>query len=350
MKRIIAIAGVLLMTLGIFSCKNQSWSFPDFDYTTTYFPIQYPLRTLVLGDYMYDNSMDKELKFLISATMGGAYENKQNVTVGFQVDNSLTTNLFTGTTPMMAMPANWYTLSSANEIVIPKGSFAGGVTVQLTNAFLADTNSVRAYWAIPLRMTSTTADSLLAGKSGMTNPDRRIATDWAVAPKDFTIFGVKYVNEWHGKYLLRGTDVIKAPNGTILETITYHTTYLEGNSIVSLLTSRRNQVKYSNSIKRASNKGGSPGSFEMKLDFNVDDITQASLSSTTRFPKFPVTGTAKMVRAENSPESWGDKSRDVIYLDYQVQVADTIHFIKDTLVFRDKAVKYEEYVPRVVLP
>ena len=352
MKRILAIAGVLLMTLGIFSCKNQSWSFPDFDYTTTYFPNQYPLRTLVFGDYVYDNSGDNKLQFLISADMGGVYSNKKDINVGFAVDTTLTTNLFTSTGgKIKAMPAAWYTLSNTSQLVIPSGSFSGGVTVQLTNAFTADTNSVGAYWVVPLKITSSTTDSVLMGRSGMTNPDPRIASNWAVAPKNFTLFGVKYVNEWHGKYLLRGTDVIKrVSDGVAIDSVKYHTQFLEGNAVVSLLTSRRNQVKYSNSIKR---NGGSPGSFEMKLDFQASDIKQATLTTTTKYPQNPVTGTAKMVRGA---ESWGNIPRDVIYLSYTIQNhnnttnQDEIHYVKDTLVFRDKAVKYEEFVPKVVLP
>lgn len=349
MKRIIAISGLLLMTLGIFSCKNHSWSFPDFPYTTTYFPNQYPVRTLIFGDYIYDNSMDKEMKFLISATTGGVYEQKKTINVGFTVDNTLAANLKTSSgTPIKAMPAGWYSLSSTDQIVIPVGKYSGGVTVQLTNDFTADTNSINPYWVIPLRMTSSTTDSILRGKSDMTNPDPRISTNWGTVPKDFTLFAVRYVNEWHGKYLLRGTDVItKASDGSPVETITYHTKYLEGNTVVSMRTSRRNQVKYSNAIKRT---GGSPGNFEMKLDFDAASLTSATLTTTTRYPTQPVAGAAKMVLAADSPESWGDIKRNTIYLDYTINVADEIHHCKDTLVFRDKAVVYADFVPRVVLP
>lgn len=360
MKRIMAITGLLLMTLGIFSCKNQSWSFPDYvdskgiHWTTTYFPNPFPVRTLIFGDYIYDNSMDNNLQFLISATMGGVYSNNKNITVGIAVDNTLCNNLInTGTNlPIQAMPADWYTLSSTSQIVIPSGKYAGGVTVTLApNKFTADTNSVRPYWAIPLRMTSTTADSILSGRSGLASPDPRVAANWAVMPKNYTIFCVQFVNEWDGKYLLRGTDIVKkASDGTKIDSTKYHTQYLEGNQVVSMLTSRRNQVKYSNSIKRST---GSPGSFEMKLDFNASDITQATLSGTTRFPQFPVAGTAKMVQAKDIPtadpkESWGNIPRNTIYLAYTITVGAEIHNVNDTLVFRNKAVTYADFSPKVV--
>jgi hypothetical protein len=360
MKRIIAITGLLLMTLGIFSCHNAPWSFPNFNYTTTYFPNTYPIRTLVFGDYVYDNSGDKNLNFLISATMGGVYSNTKDINVTFAVDNTLCNNLYQSSNgaPIKALPTAWYTLTPATTITIPKGQFSGGTTVQLTADFTADTNSVNAYWAVPLRITAATGvDSILSGRTALTAPDPRVATNWAVVPMNFTIFAVKYVNEWAGKYLLRGTDVVtKVSDGSAIETINYHTQFLEGDAIVQLFTSRRNEVKYSNAVRLTA---GSGNSYELKLDFNLTDWTQATLTGSTRFyPNTIVTtGSAKMVKAANSPESWGNLSRDVIYLDYSYTDIPTAtgiykgiplsHHVKDTLVFRDKAVAYLAFSPSI---
>ncbi len=89
---------ILLIILAVFSaCENQDWEFPDFDYSTVYFPYQSPVRTLVLGeDDLFDNSLDNEHKCLIMATMGGIYENKKDVTIDVVVDNSLCENLDLG--------------------------------------------------------------------------------------------------------------------------------------------------------------------------------------------------------------------------------------------------------------
>jgi hypothetical protein len=351
MKRIIAISGLLLMTLGIFSCQNQKWSFPNFDYTTTYFPNQFPVRTLIFDkNYIYDNSMDNNMQFLISATTGGVYKQGKVITVGFTVDNTLANNLINTVTnlPIKAMPSGWYSFDNPSQIVIPAGKFAGGVTVTLTNDFTADTNSVYPYWAIPLRMTSTTADSILQGRTGLANPDSRIAANWAVTPKDFTIFALRYVNEWHGKYLLRGTDIItQGVGGAKIDSVKYHTQYLEGNAIIQMLTSRRNRVLYENSVKRST---GSPGNFQMRLDFDANDITLATMNTTTKYPTRPVAGTAKMVLAKDSPESWGNVPRNTIYLAYTITVGTEVHNVKDTLVFRDKAVLYTDFTPKVVVP
>ena len=333
MIKILKSVVILAVFLALNSCKSQPIEFEDFPYTTTYFPSQFPLRTLVFGDYKYEN--DNDCSFDIRAAHGGGYENKKDVTVGFVVDASLVDNLYTGNIKLTTIPSNWYTLSSANQIIIPKGTRQGGVTVTLNDAFFNDPNSVGTYWVLPIRMTSTTADSILSGRSPLQNPDPRLAADWELAPKDFTIFAVRYVNEWHGRYLLRGVSVNKQTDGTVIETVTYHARYLELNQVVSVTTSGRYQIRYSAAVRQTP----SPGNFEILVDYNSSDKVTATLTSSPN-SAFPVEGTAKMVK---NAESWGDIERDVIYLDYKVMAGDRIYEAKDTLVFRDKNVQYQEY-------
>ena len=333
MTKLIKTAAIFVIILILHSCTNQPIEFPDYPYTTTYFPSQFPLRTLVFGDYKYDN--DNDCSFLISAAHGGGYENKKDVTVGFEVDPSLVNNLYTGNIKLNTIPSDWYTLSSPNQILIPKGTRQGGVTVTLKDAFFEDPNSYGTYWVIPLRMTTTTADSILSGKPSTQNPDPRITGNWEYAPKNFTVFAVKFVNEWHGRYLLRGVSVNKDLDGNVLETVTYRARYLEQNQVVSVTTNGRNRVRYSAALRQTP----SPGNFEIWVDFNPTDKVTATLTSSPS-SAFPVEGTAKMVK---NAESWGDIERDVIYLDYKVTAEGRTYEAKDTLVFRDKNVRYAEY-------
>lgn len=341
MKRILAISvGLLLFLAVLVSCQNDEWEFPDFDYTTAYFPYQYPVRTLVLGDYYFDNSMDNDHKFMIGATMGGVYENTKDVTVQFEVDESLTNNLFNVNTGLeiKPMPSSYYTLAS-NEIIIPKGQTYGMVEVQLTPAFFTDTLSIGQHYVIPLRMISASTDSILQGQPGMSNPDPRIAGQWVLAPKNFTLFGVKYVNEYHGKYLLRGGSLVRDAANQPIDTVVYREDYLERNPVITLQTQSLNSVSYSNTIRM---DAGSPGVF--KMDITFDEGGNGLITNSEDTPLFPVTGTAKFV---NDAEEWGDKPRDVIYLEYQITEGTNIHYVADTLVFRDKAVKFEEFRPSV---
>lgn len=332
---------ILFVFSAIYSCSNQPIEFEDFPYTTTYFSSQFPLRTMVLGDYKYEN--DNDGTFEIRAAHGGGYENKADVTVGFEITPTLIDNLYVGNTKLMIMPSEWYSLSNPNKMVIPKGTRQGGITVTLNDKFFSDPNSVNTYWAIPVKMITTTADSILSGKPIISNPDPRIAANWEFAPKNFTIFAVKFVNEWHGRYLLRGTSVCKdAVSDETIERVSYHARYLEANQVVSFTTSGRYQSRFSAGIRHKDNNNESLGNFDIVMDYNNSNNT-ATIAKHPSF-KYNVTGSAKMVEGA---ESWGDIDRNVIYLDYKIEAGDRNIEIKDTLVFRDKNVKYEEFTPSV---
>ncbi len=339
-KVLIYFLAVILVALGITSCYNQDWDFPDYKITSTYFPYQYPVRTLVLGDYYFDNTNDNNHKFLITATMGGVYANEENRLINFVVDESLADSLYLGSKQLLALPQSYYTLSNPSQIVIPKGELFGGVEVQLTEDFFNDQKSIGfegTNYVLPLRIISATTDSVLSGLSLLSDPDVRVSGDWVTQPKNFTIFGINFVNEYHGYYLLRGrSDVMNGAK--LVETNIYRNKYIERNEVVQLQTASRNEVVYKHRIE---NSVSSPGSFEMLISFDANGnavITKTSSSA------FDISGTAKFVK---DSESWGGQTRHAIYLDYSVDDGTHINVAKDTLVFRDKGVTFQEYTPKV---
>ncbi|UZH54483.1 DUF1735 domain-containing protein [Salinimicrobium tongyeongense] len=93
MKNITKITLFLFFSILFASCENEEWEFPDFEYQTVYFAHQYPVRTITLGEDIFDTSLDNEWKFQIMATTGGVYENPADVTVDITVDNSLVDGL-----------------------------------------------------------------------------------------------------------------------------------------------------------------------------------------------------------------------------------------------------------------
>ena len=100
------------------------------------------------------------------------------------------------------------------------------------------------------------------------------------------MFGVKYVNPYHGSYLHRGKNIVKDASGTIQETNVYHTYYTEQNEIWSLVNTTKNQV----SVKGNTHSNLVPGSLNMNLTFASDStctITQATGSAYT------ITGSGK---------------------------------------------------------
>jgi hypothetical protein len=333
---------IAILMFGMLSCQNRDWEFPDFDYTTTYFPFQYPVRTLVLGDYVFENENDNNLKFLISPRVGGMYQNKWDWTVDFQIDETLVENLKTdkGVT-LEALPSHYYQLNPVNRIIIPKGQFHAGIEVQLTDAFLNDPLAINVNYVIPLRIVSSTTDSILSGKPNVSKADPRIAGHWAPmsSPKNFTLFGVKFVNQYHGKYLRRGQAVIRDSENQVVETVVYRQRFVEQDEIWSLQTSGRSDVVV-NGVLRSSS--GSTGTFRMKLTY---DNNGNCVITETEDSAFPVTGTGKFVK---EGDMWGNQKRDAIHLNYQVTAGEFVHTLTDTLVFRDKAIVFEEFKPVVV--
>lgn len=330
-----------ILTLGVASCQNEDWEFPDFDYTAVYFPYQYPVRTLVLGDYVYDNENDNNMKFTIAARIGGMYENHSTWNVEFKVAEELAENLLneSGDT-IRALPSSYYTLSSANELVIPKGEFDGRVEVQLTDAFFQDTLAVKGNYVIPLMITSTNADSVLRGLPGIgiENPDPRIASEWSFTPKNFTLFGIKYVNQYHGKYLLRGQCIIKDIGGNEVKTVVYREKYVVDDEVWFLETTSKNEVAFEGRGLR----GVTTGSYSMKLTF--DENNNCTITKMDDSP-LPVTGSGEFVK---DGDEWGGEKRNAIRLTYDVNDGTYIHSFTDTLVFRDKAVTFEEFQPVVI--
>ncbi|MDT3401999.1 DUF5627 domain-containing protein [Mucilaginibacter terrae] len=329
----------LVLGAGLLASCNKDAVFPDFDYSTVYFASQYPLRTVVLGEDLFvDNTLDNQRKISIKATLGGVYDSKQDVLIDFRVDESLLTNLFYsgGGSKIEAMPAQYYRLAS-NQITIPKGSILGGVEVQLTDAFFADPKALTRNYVIPLVMTKVAgADSILSGKATVTNPSRVVALNWSPAPKDYVLYGVKYVNPWHANYLRRGVDQITQANGTV-STSLRHAQYVENNQVVNAVTTSLKSVNLPLTIK---NTSGTNVNVTLVLTFADNGTCTVTGNSTD----FDIAGTGKFV-SNGEKNSIGGSARSAIYLDYTLnyKVQNIKYATKDTLVVRDRGIKAEYF-------
>ncbi len=208
------IYGVVMgaLSLTCVSCYNADKEFPDYQGgTTAYFAYQYPIRTLILGNDIYDNTIDNEHKCQIWSTMGGAYSGR-NATVDIVVDPTLCDNLWfvdeggNPSTPVLPMPTEYYKLAS-NQIPY-NGDSRGYVEVQFTDAFFNDPKAIENTYVIPLVMTKANGiDKILAGtpRAG-TTPSRTNLSYWEVLAKDYVLYCVKYINPWDAKYIRRGVD------------------------------------------------------------------------------------------------------------------------------------------------
>lgn len=311
---------LIVITL-IISC-NKKRDFPDYDYQTVYFAYQYPVRTITLGEDVFSTELDNQHKCKIMATMGGAYVNRNDVTINFVVDNSLCSNLlFTaGGAEVTPMPSNYYTLAS-DKIIIPKGSVAGGVEVQLTDAFFADPKAISNNYVIPLRMTSVSnADSILS-------------------TKNFVLYAVKFVNPWHGNYLRRGKDVIVGKPGftSLTATNIRHQQYVEKDEVNKLSTISLTDLSFPLFFKDASSTN-----VNCSLRLSFDKAGNCTVASSA--PNVTATGTGKFVQ-KGEKNSWGNTDRDAIYLNYEIDFSQAHITCTDTLVVRDRAVAMEVFSP-----
>lgn len=339
------LAMALVAFVFVLSACNKEQTFPDYKYTTVYFAYQSPVRTLVMGDDIYDNTLDNQHKCQIMATMGGVYENKKNITLNVMVDTTLASRLKFETPTgdnVIAMPSNYYTLAKNMQITIPAGSIMGGIEVQLTDAFFQDPLSIKNTFVIPLRITSVSgADSVLRGKSDLASPDRRKPGDWTITPKDYILYAVKYVNPYHGVYLRRGVDLVKGANGnTALDTsVVYHTQYVETDQIVNVVTTALDQNTISLTTRNKGSNLNVPFQLMLKFD-NQGNCTVTNPASAN----YTISGNGAFVK---NGDMWGNQPRNVLRLKYQVDFGTTTHTITDTIVVRDRGVKMETFNPVV---
>jgi len=320
---------------------NKPWVFPDYRFSSTYFPYQTPVRTLVLGDDpQVDNSGDNKLQFSIGVAIGGMYNNVQDRKVGYVVDETLTQKLYTSVgDTLVPLPAAYYTLSPVGTMVVPKGSMQGYIDVQLKDAFLNDPQAFKNRYVIPLKLTTTETDSILKGATLNASADPRIASDWTIVPKNYTLYGIKFINPYHGKFLYRGKDVLTNASDTKVDEVIYRNVFVEKNAVIPLTTTGRSQVEITSAVRRTA---GSPGNFKARLTFDAQGAT--CTVTTAPGSLFPVTGTGKFIR---EGDEWGGLKRNTIILDYKITDAakGEFHQVNDTLVMRDRAVVLETFIP-----
>lgn len=331
--------GALSLTMS--SCYNGDREFPDFeDGTTAYFAYQFPVRTLILGNDIYDNTLDNDHKCRIWSTMGGAYGGRDAI-VQIAVDESLCDNLhFTdaggnAANRVLPMPSSYYQLLS-NSIPY-NGEQRGYVEVQFTDAFFADTASVKNTYVIPLVMKSVTGiDHILTGKprEGLT-PARTNLEDWEILAKDYVLYCVKYMNPWQAQYIRRGVDNVTEKGKTtqvVRKDFSLVNTDLEhyknnpvnaNDEVCGIVTKNMKQAIFPVSFKTS----GASVSCNLILTF---DGNKCTISTDDKDVK--ATGSGEFIakgteRTEYKDYQWGSNNgqpvqRDILRLAYDVQFDD----------------------------
>ncbi|MBO4826665.1 MAG: DUF1735 domain-containing protein [Prevotella sp.] len=334
------------LVLGFWSCENSDISFPDYEGgTTVYFPYQYPVRTIVLGDDEYDTTLDQAHQCKIMATFGGSY-NGSNGTVQVAVDESLVNNLtFENGEPVKAMPSNYYSLSTTNLAF--NGTMNGATVVQLTDAFFNDPDAVKNTYVIPLVMTGQSGfgkiltGQLMEGFSG----SRCDESVWDILPKDYVLYCVKFQNKYSGWWLTNGntsTDNIEKASTVQIKTKSmtsciYTVSYLLDFAV-------RTTDKDGNEQKEVQQR-----IFTADLLLSFDGSNNCTISSLTDGVKASGSGSW----GDNSEKkAWGNKDRDGMELNYTIDFGQTDDYgnamkaaTHEKMVYQRSGVKSETFTP-----
>ena len=311
-------------TAGITSCENGDIEFDDFEYQTVYFSQQTPIRTITLGDDVYDRTLDNEHCFEVYVTLGGVWKNRIDRVIGVVVDNSLCTNKkYADGTEVTPLPENYYQLGS-NNITIPAGQIMGAVKVQLTDAFFADPKATSLHYVLPLRIV-TSNDSILEGK-------------------DYTLYALNYKNKYHGCWISHGTDEINT-NG-VITTVVREAEYLEKNELRYLTTLGLGVSSYAVETVVDANDTKETLHCNLILTFDAND----NCTITTTSENCSVSGSGKWER-QGAKKAWGDKDRDQLTLNYTLtynytdkgQACYQTYKSNDILVMRDRESKFETF-------
>ena len=359
MKLTKIIYGVALgaLSLTYMSCYNSDRDFPDYEGgTTAYFAYQFPVRTLVLGNDIYDNTLDNEHKCQIWSTMGGAYGGR-DAYVDIVVDESLCDNLWfvdaggNPSSPVLPMPTAYYSLSS--NVIPYKGDPRGYVEVQFTDAFFNDPKAIDETYVIPILMKSVRGiDQILTGspREGL-SPSRTNTEDWDVLAKDYVLYCVKYMNPWQGKYIRRGVDnvtekgvattVVRKDMSLVNSDLEHYkeNPVNQNDEVCGITTKNMTQAIFPVSFKTS----GASISCNLILTFNGNQCTVSTDDedvTATGSGEFITKGTE---RPEYKDYQWGSNNgepvqRDILRLSYEVNFSkkDIQVSTSDTLVVQTR--------------
>ena len=294
---IFAISFLCVLSVG---CEKYDEYIKDYKYSGVYFATQKPLRTIV--------SYDDEMNFKVGVALGGKRANAVNEYADFEIDPSLLDDeAVVGNNDFQLMPSQYYTLSDDSRMEIPAGAFIGDITVTLDKAkFTSDTLSTGNNFAIPLRITNTSTDTILADKS-------------------FSILVVKYISQYHGTYYHRGVQTEVDANGDTVEETVYSDDDLIKNETWNVGTIDDTTV--------LTPKAGTFGNGKLRL--NVDENS------------YDVTITSNNNNIEITEESgtYNLEGRE-FYLDYNFTRNNKMYQVSDTLVLRqapEKDLYFEEW-------
>lgn len=278
---------LMILAICLSGCAYEDFT-EDFDYTTAYFPIQNPVRTLILDEY---NTIK------VGATFGGRRTNDNNEWVTYEYDASLLEGK-----PFIPFPKNYCTFSNEEQIDILSGSFQGTVSVAFDLDWMAENTKPNAIFALPLRITGASLDSVHS-------------------EKDYTIIALKYIHSLDGLWYRKGKTSITDLSDNSTTELVYSETTLQKNIHWNLNTVGNNAVATDGMANTSR-----PIAIEMDENDNI------SISSTS-----------DGVNNFTSTTAIFNKEDKEIYLGYSFELENKTYSSTDTLIFATRNIVFETW-------
>lgn len=293
---LIVVSAFVLMITG---CEKYDEYIKDYKYSAVYFATQKPLRTIVSYD---------EMQFKVGVALGGKRNNSEGESAKFEIDAALLDDEeLTNGNDFMLLPQNYYSLSDDNTMNIPSGEFIGDVTVTLNKeTFTVDPLSTQNNYALPIRITETSTDSILDGK-------------------DYTILVVKYISAYHGTYYHKGEQTEVDGTGAVVEQTVYNDEDLINNETWVVGTVDATTI--------STPAAGTFANGTLLLNVNEDNYDVTITSDNTNVEITSETGTYNLEDRE-------------FYLEYAFTRDSKMYQVKDTLVLRqapERDLYFEEW-------
>ena len=154
------------------------------------------------------------------------------------------------------------------------------------------------------------------------------------------LYAVKYINPWDAVYLRRGVDIVT--EGGQVSTIVRHEQYTEKDEVytISTLALKKNKCTVSTQVEvwNEAEQKNNTSTLTCDLTLTFNDKNECTVTSATN--GYTATGTGKFVE-DGEKNSFNNKDRDVLYLDYTIDYGAKKYATKDTLVVRDRQIKGE---------
>lgn len=353
MKKVIF--SLLGAALVLSSCKNDSQEFPDYIYQTISFAQQTPIRVVTLGeDGDYDLTLDNEHIVQVCPVLGGVNTNKKDRWAQLEVDPSLVQGLaFADGSEMKALPQSYYSFLNDTKVKIEKGKVLGYLKVKLEDAFFADPDAVNTCYVLPVRITAA-SDSILEGQAKVegSNPSLVDNSQWATLPKNYTLYAVKYKNQWAGVWLSK-SKVNGTNNGAAFTSETKASNWESADErTLSSKSLTESVYKFSHAVGCVDAEGKNiEKTIGCDLIVRIDD--NGSVTVTTATPGCSASGTGKYTY-HGATKAWGNKDRDMIELNYSYTIPYVVNEmtgataeykvnVTETLVARDRQSRLETF-------